>query len=37
MAGAKSDSLLAQNLAIRFRQETVAEMLAQTTSPESSK
>lgn len=29
MAGAKSDSLLAQNLTSRFRQETVAEMLTQ--------
>ena len=37
MAGAKSDALLRKNLALRFRQETVADMLAKTTSPESGK
>jgi len=36
-AGAKSDSPLMQNLASRFRQETIAEMLAQTTSAEGGK
>lgn len=34
IAGAKEDSLLSQNLASRFRQQTVSEMLTQPTSGE---